>query len=284
MVPGSSVMMRNGKSKRWRPATGAAFTLIELLVVIAIIAILAALLTPALRNARDAAEASACLHSLRQVANGLRGYINDHDGFSPPYANDNEGFDRRGKRLPDGVRYQFFRIMWTHTEWFKPGSYRGGPRYGDGHLGPYMETYEGTLNNVRGCPSIRHGTGTERYQGVDIPARYYHEQSYGVNLDACGYLVDRDARGIPIAGESPNYRDGKGTPEDTVIDPLQFLIFGDTAGADSAYYQFDHQPPEDNTFHTPIERHGESFNALFFDGHAQACTLEEHFTVKDFYR
>ena len=55
-------------------------------------------------------------------------------------------------------------------------------------------------------------------------------------------------------------------------------------GADSASYQFDHQPPEENTFHTPIERHAGSFNALFFDGHAQPCTIAEHFTYRHFFK
>ena len=45
------------------------FTLIELLVVIAI---LAALLTPAIRQARDAAEASLCLYNLRKVGTALK--------------------------------------------------------------------------------------------------------------------------------------------------------------------------------------------------------------------
>jgi prepilin-type N-terminal cleavage/methylation domain-containing protein/prepilin-type processing-associated H-X9-DG protein len=260
----------------------AAFTLIELLVVIAIIAILAALLTPSLKVARQAGESAACLHHLRQIGNGLRGYINDHDGYTPTYAHNPDGIDRRGGTLPDGVRYRVYRRMWTHTEWFASGANRGGPRYGDGHLGDYLETYEGTLKGVRGCPSVRDGTGRGRYQGADLPARFYHEQSYGVNLDACGFLEERDDRGISTQPRA-NYLDDIGTREGGVVSAMDFLIFGDTAGSDSAYYQYNDRPPEDNTYHTPTERHAGFFNALFFDGHAQGCTLLEHFTSKHFF-
>jgi prepilin-type N-terminal cleavage/methylation domain-containing protein/prepilin-type processing-associated H-X9-DG protein len=260
----------------------AAFTLIELLVVIAIIAILAALLTPSLKVAREAGESAACLHHLRQVGAGLRGYINDHDGTTPPYAHNPDGVDRIGGRLPDGNRYRQFRRMWTHTEWFAAGSFRGGPRYGDGYLGDYLATHNDTLAGVRGCPSVRDGTGRGRYQGVDLPARFYHEQSYGVNLDACGFLIERDYRGIPTQPKA-NYWDDIGTREGGVVSTVDFLVFGDTQGSDSAYYQYKDRPPEDYTYHSPTERHAGFFNALFFDGHAQGCTLLEHFTSKHFF-
>ena len=264
------------------------FTLIELLVVIAIIAILAALLTPSLRAAQDAAEASACLHNLRQIGAGLRGYMNDYDYTTPPYATGNDGYDRKGSTLPgrpgqpdDGARYTLYRRMWTHTEWFKSGAYRGGPRYGDGYLGPYLSTEEYSQFGIRSCPSVHDGVGVGVWQGIAGPSVIYRLQSYGVNLDACGFLPDLDSRGRPIG--PPNWP-GKGTSELSVPTPVDFLVFGDTAGSDSAYYQFDHRPPEDNTYHTPIERHGGSFNALFFDGHASPCTLKEHFTHKYFFR
>lgn len=59
------------------------FTLIELLVVIAIIAVLASLLMPALRQAREAARATACRSNLRQSTIGVIMYENDFPGFFP---------------------------------------------------------------------------------------------------------------------------------------------------------------------------------------------------------
>jgi len=63
------------------------FTLIELLVVMAIIAILAGLLMPALARAREAARRTGCLNNIRQWADGLQIYMNDHDGLMPAYCN-----------------------------------------------------------------------------------------------------------------------------------------------------------------------------------------------------
>ena len=60
-----------------------AFTLIELLVVVAIIAVLASLLTPALRNAREAARRVACGSNVRELVIGLSAYAADYDDEAP---------------------------------------------------------------------------------------------------------------------------------------------------------------------------------------------------------
>ncbi|NLB96543.1 MAG: DUF1559 domain-containing protein [Armatimonadetes bacterium] len=61
------------------PARKEGFTLIELLVVIAIIAILAAILFPVFARARENARKSTCQSNLKQIAQGIAMYVQDHD-------------------------------------------------------------------------------------------------------------------------------------------------------------------------------------------------------------
>lgn len=63
------------------PVSG--FTLIELLVVISIIALLVALLLPALKQARESAQAIKCGANQRQIGTAFYAYANDFDGHLP---------------------------------------------------------------------------------------------------------------------------------------------------------------------------------------------------------
>jgi prepilin-type N-terminal cleavage/methylation domain-containing protein/prepilin-type processing-associated H-X9-DG protein len=61
------------------------FTLIELLVVIAIIAILAVILFPVFAQAREKGRQAVCLSNLKQIALGMRMYVQDYDDLYPPH-------------------------------------------------------------------------------------------------------------------------------------------------------------------------------------------------------
>ena len=60
-----------------------AFTLVELLVVIGIIALLISILLPSLSRAREQAKAVQCLSNMRQIANSVVMFTNEHKGFLP---------------------------------------------------------------------------------------------------------------------------------------------------------------------------------------------------------
>jgi prepilin-type N-terminal cleavage/methylation domain-containing protein/prepilin-type processing-associated H-X9-DG protein len=94
LISGQNYRYRHGKKEsnmhsRFRLKHG--FTLIELLVVIAIIAILAAILFPVFARARENARRASCQSNLKQIALGLKQYIQDYDERYPTGGVDSSG-------------------------------------------------------------------------------------------------------------------------------------------------------------------------------------------------
>ena len=69
--------------KRSASRPRAAFTLVELLVVIGVIALLIAILMPALRRARESANAAKCSSNQRQLMMAFLMFANEHKGHLP---------------------------------------------------------------------------------------------------------------------------------------------------------------------------------------------------------
>jgi prepilin-type N-terminal cleavage/methylation domain-containing protein/prepilin-type processing-associated H-X9-DG protein len=67
-----------------------AFTLVELLVVIGIISLLISILLPALRKARESAQAVVCQSNMRQMGIGLRMYCEANRGWVPSSGEDGD--------------------------------------------------------------------------------------------------------------------------------------------------------------------------------------------------
>ena len=141
------------------------FTLIELLVVIAIIAILAALLVPAVKEAQERSRDAACKYNLRQIGTGLYSYVQDHSFNMPPTASVLFTDPGGGRTLDDGVHYTEYKKYWLLSVWEKGGPYQGGPRDGNGFLGPYLGTEDQGVEFVRSCPSMRDMFGYSTYYG-----------------------------------------------------------------------------------------------------------------------
>jgi prepilin-type N-terminal cleavage/methylation domain-containing protein/prepilin-type processing-associated H-X9-DG protein len=79
----SNKPMKRNKSRSSLPGAKPGFTLIELLVVIAIIAILAAMLLPALSKAKEKAQRTQCLNTLKQFGIAAQLYATDNKDTVP---------------------------------------------------------------------------------------------------------------------------------------------------------------------------------------------------------
>lgn len=137
-----------------------AFTLVELLVVIAIMSILMALLAPALKAARNKAQAMVCMNNLRQIGLAFISYAGEHDDQLIPYFYS----DAKGFHWPLGVLID--------TGHFKGGS--GAPPWPD-HDGRAYQVKPGGIFN---CPVNQ--------RTYDWPGDPQYLGTYGMNIVLTG--------------------------------------------------------------------------------------------------
>jgi prepilin-type N-terminal cleavage/methylation domain-containing protein/prepilin-type processing-associated H-X9-DG protein len=76
--------MNRSRTNRVTPSGNRGFTLVELLVVIGIIAVLIAMLLPALKKARESANAVACMSNLRMFGMAEQAYASSNRGWYIP--------------------------------------------------------------------------------------------------------------------------------------------------------------------------------------------------------
>lgn len=112
--------------KRQKRAIG--ISLVELLVTVGLIAALLALLFPALAKMQQGSGNTRCIANLRQIGQGFRLYIDEHNGFAPPHWGE-AFFDPA-----DGSR----TWLWT------------------GHIAPYLSVTDNiataSLSRIFDCP------------------------------------------------------------------------------------------------------------------------------------
>jgi prepilin-type N-terminal cleavage/methylation domain-containing protein/prepilin-type processing-associated H-X9-DG protein len=211
-----------------------AFTLIELLVVIAIIAILAAILFPVFARARENARRASCQSNLKQIGIGIMMYVQDYDEILPSESVTDSS------PLPNGDATTYH--LWEHM------------------IQPYLKSYQ-----IFNCPSDTvapwdgHYTGTLSY-GMDYAPSYYTSpaQAAGVGItdggctSNCGVSVG--SKGIALAG----VEDVAGTAY--IVDSSYYLVNVGTLTDDGAGDPYPYAK----------DRHLDTMNTLFFDGHVKA--------------
>jgi prepilin-type N-terminal cleavage/methylation domain-containing protein/prepilin-type processing-associated H-X9-DG protein len=258
-------MQRNGKQ---------GFTLIELLVVISIIAIIAAILFPVFARARESARRASCASNLKQIGLGLMQYTQDYDEAYPMDAVGSTGNADWNTGFGIGASDATTKYTWMDA------------------IYPYVKSEQ-----IFDCPSVKFvknpakGNSAQRYHYRDG----YNWGSYSINEGglAWGSCV-KNLNGPVSRGQTLSHKTGHKTVHvmDVVV-PAQTVWVADGMGAPfvkavakSADYAAGLQISTMSDGYRVLgtwnnmadgwpERHLETTNILWADGHVKAMSLEQ---------
>ena len=231
-----------------------AFTLIELLVVIAIISLLAAILFPVFARARENARRTSCLNNMKQIGLGLLAYTQDYD---ETLVADWFGPDT-GTTDPEGTGQR--RYKWMDA------------------IFPYVKSEQ-----VFNCPSqtFRNNFGPYRYFGyITAPTTNYG--SYVINHSYRGC-----ATGSAICGTGGPWTPPVSHPIESVneiISQSDVVVPATTVWVMDGNGDFYFGPSsgiigpsssDPRTMQNAVERHLNTINTLFVDGHVKAMSADK---------
>ena len=210
------------------------FTLIELLVVISIIALLIAILLPALSAAREAARAVQCKSNLRNIGLAAMMYGDDHDDIVTPYISNKDDDNNL-----------------DNDEWWPT------------ILADYLSNMTNeTPETVTNCPTRQ----SDQSGGV--------VNSYAMNMFAGWIPGPSGSR----PGSEASWLKGPVRIDEAKQASDSFYVGdGNSAGVNwwTTLRAFPHHWTGINNerHHFDLERHLDSANMLFLDGHADATVL-----------
>ena len=247
-----------------QPRHGSTFTLIELMIVIAVISILMALLFPALQNAKDSARDVTCRSNIRQVMQFFQSYLMDYNHTIPLI---------KRHREPDPP-FTLYTPRAIDMMMGVPGNPRGDS--------PHMSDVWGDSHppDIRQCPGQKSRLNNlnamhydhNQYWDTDSSSSndWYNSYKKWFSLprpETYPFLWDGgvEYRGKFSQGGGPvkEWYLNNGYGPHNMFDPVFFLGTGPYHGGRKG------QPID----LTPVA-YGNSFNAVFGDGHVQAVTTE----------
>lgn len=273
------------------PHRPVAFTLIELLVVISIIALLIAILLPALSLAKSAARGMQCKSNQRQLAIGFQVYATEHKGQCVPGRPAKVGASSDPANHYQVGNGKHYRPRWMITM----GGLAGFPAYANPSTDPSKANDNGRHleHEIFIDPEVPDYTNNRNY------ALGYNFQTLGnARNKISGGFVNFPVRLGNINTDTVLFADTLGTAatfaqaDRKPYNPLRSGTGGSTDEIANHGWSLD--PPRlsansDNcdgsrdgtTRSAPDERHNDTANLAFIDGHVESGTAEDFGYIKN---
>jgi prepilin-type processing-associated H-X9-DG protein len=242
-----------------------AFTLVELLVVVGLIALLLALLLPVTSKARAAANSTACLSNLRQMAVGWSVYLGENKGRLPEYV--------QSTPLTPEIAWRGYWLGILEDYKIKSSKI----------LCPAANEPISINQANRGFGNIKYAW-TGKYLSNGSVARFspalYRDGSYGYNRYlTVGNGFGSDGKGTRITGVRP-------LSEVPAFLDAVFLDFAPKNGSELAPVDpppnlrgHDFPPTAPDHWRFLIARHGRGINIAMADGSARWVPLENTYQL-----